>query len=781
MKFNFTIVLFTIFFGIFNCFSQTKTEIDPNNLNQSLLNSLFLKELNKYRENIHLTKLQDHSILNKAAQDQSNYMSIINELTHDQTKPSKKQPSDRVLYYLGNFNSVGENVLFVFFDESKENTPPSNTSVKTYEDLATAMFINWKNSPPHHKNMIHADYRYSGIAITYQAKNKKIFAAQVFSGEEYHPPSFFPKDFSMRHIKWDDTGIYKEVADMQFSISTANFIYQSPTDSTAMNYYDIREVKPILNKPFDGIMVDYVIREQFTCKSENILDFSPVYDGWTQEPVFTPELYSKNKAKSKGELDVNLSKIPPAILDKNYNANIILIKDKLAINYTIPLSVPQSNFKVLNFKPLIDVSDTKITDTTFVFHFTNRVYFEKGTAIPLEDDFYEGSLLYNNYLPKDSKLKHVQVVGYSSIEGDSLQNSILQQKRVNYLNKLLLDQTNLSPNLISTQTTSNKKDFYRDFGKTLLLKPNLPLSELNKIYSTNKDKIDENILALHRYTELNYDLELSLNNFSSLKTIEFIYEHIIELNSSAKNKLLKVILARLQKGEELSFLDPVDFRSVTNKNLLLPLYFYVSDSVKFRELYFQIKKNKNWTEKDRFNFVISNYKYYDTYSKPFIPLTELVSSINGVSNKTISDTVKNLLWLNYYLILTHYNYDIKNVSEMKNALQNFRTYYFKFDQTLDDIIQIGLFFNCYAMFDWTFDLLKPKLDKYPKNERLWFTYLNTYTFAEYGNFDDVFLQKLISNCKKMNKPLFCKWINEDDFQLLRHPLIKTNYCNDCEK
>ncbi len=40
---------------------------------------------------------------------------------------------------------------------------------------------------------------------------------------------------------------------------------------------------------------------------------------------------------------------------------------------------------------------------------------------------------------------------------------------------------------------------------------------------------------------------------------------------------------------------------------------------------------------------------------------------------------------------------------------------------------------------------------------------------------------LITHCKKLDKSLFCKWINEVDFQLLRTPLIKANYCNDCEK
>lgn len=766
---------------------QGTVKVDPNNLEQTLVHILFLKHLNHLRDSLGLTKLNTNNTLSLAAKDHTDFMVSTCLLQHEQPKESKKSPSERVIYYRGNFDGVGENILYTVLNTNIDIKGHA-LFITNYDELAYAMFLTWKFSPPHFANMIRPDFKFSGLHIGLDSKNNRIYSANVFGGEEYQAPQIFPKDYSVWHIKPDEKGLYKELANSTFAISTANFVYETSqflesytnNDSIATHYYDTREIKSIIKNPKDGIMLDFVLRDQFTCKSENILDFSPVYDGWPQDPVYTSSIYSNNKSSNKNELDVNLNKIPTPLLGKDFQTNVILIKDNLAISYAVPLSVPQAEFEVMDFKPLINEADLVIRDTSLVFHFTNKVYFHKGTDKPLEDAYYQESILNKGYLPKDAKIINIEVVGYSSIEGDSIQNRILQEKRVDYIRSYLLAISSLKSNAIKTKTAENKFDFYTDFRNLLNLKPNLSVAELNKIYLENRSKIDEDVLATHRYTELHYDLELSLNNHSTSQTLALIYSHIQDLTPSSRTKLLKVLLSKMQKNEDLFFIDPVDFRKLNNKNLLLPLYFYASDSVKFKEIYAQNKSSKNWNEKDKFNFVIANFKYYQTYSKTFIPLPELTANINLISSKTISDSLKNLLFLNFYLIKTKICYDTKNTVELKLTLQKFKEYYFKFEQGIDDIIMIGLFFNNYAMCDWTLDLLKPKLDKYPNNKGLWFTYLNTYTFAHYPNYDDDFLQMLITKCKKLDKTLFCEWINKGDFQLLRNELIKNNYCIDCE-
>ena len=788
MKTFYYLILLTLFhLNTFIIFTQGNEVFTSNNINQELVNKLFLNHLNNHRLSLNLKPLKQNEKLNLAAKDHSEFMSVKNELTHFQLSDSKKEPYNRVVYYKGNFKSVGENITETPI-KSAFTIKDKTLKIQTYEDLSFALYYAWKNSPPHYENMINPEFENSGIYVCLASTMDKLYTANVFGGKQYEAPVLFPSDYSLYNLKFDEQGKYKDLTNSTFAISTANFIYETHqlidnytnSDYAAMHYYDINEIKKIINKKTDGLMLDFVLREQFTCKSENILDNSPIYDGWPQEPIYNDEIYLKNKASKKNELDVNISMVPNKLYDQDYQTNVILLKDNTAINYTIPLSVPQNDFSVLNFKPLIDENDLKINDTTFIFHFTDKIYFNKGTSTPLEDSFFEESILNIDYLPKDSKLINIHAIGYSSIEGDSTKNEILQLNRVNYIKNYIIKNFNLNPSKIKTSTKSNIDDFYVDFGEILKLDKNLSLKQLNQFYLENKSKIDEEILATHRFTELKYDLALKLSPSSSINTLEFIYQHINELTTIEKTKVLKIILRKMQENEYIEFLDAKDFRNLLNKNLLLPLYFYSTDSIKFKEVYQQNKNSKNWTEKDRFNLVISNYKYYESYSKTFLPNLQLSANINLISKKTISDSLKNLLWLNYYLINTNINYENKNVVELKKSLEKFKEYYFKFEINIEDMLRIGMFFNKYSMFDWTFELLKDKLEKYPKNKDLWFIYLNTYTFAKYPNYENKELNYLLKNCIKLDKRLFCDWINLDDYQLLRNSIIKNNYCSICE-
>ena len=103
--------------------------------------------------------------------------------------------------------------------------------------------------------------------------------------------------------------------------------------------------------------------------------------------------------------------------------------------------------------------------------------------------------------------------------------------------------------------------------------------------------------------------------------------------------------------------------------------------------------------------------------------------------------------------------------------------YDSFNPDVNDIVKIGLFFNHFNRFSWTLKLLRPKLDLYPENEKLWFTYFSTYTFLKYGKYDD-FAKVLIDKCLILNKERFCDLI-DDSFQLMRIPLFKKTYCEEC--
>lgn len=168
------------------------TKINATQLNQELVHTLFLKLLNHHRDSLHLITLSSNDTLNSAAQCQGKYMASNALLTHSQPPKTKATPSKRVELFNGKFATIGENCLFVplaipFKIKTKIIT------IITYNDLANAMFLSWKYSAPHYKNMIAKDFTLSGFNVSYSAKNNCVYAAQVFAGKEYVAPKNFPR------------------------------------------------------------------------------------------------------------------------------------------------------------------------------------------------------------------------------------------------------------------------------------------------------------------------------------------------------------------------------------------------------------------------------------------------------------------------------------------------------------------------------------------------------------------------------------------------------------
>ena len=116
MKVNYTLTLLFLLCSVFSLHAQTANDtIDPDHFNYALLQSLYLDQFNTFRTSIHAPKLEPDPILQKAAQDQVDYCTKMNLVTHYQPENTKKyMPKNRVQFYHGTHPYVGENCLMTF-------------------------------------------------------------------------------------------------------------------------------------------------------------------------------------------------------------------------------------------------------------------------------------------------------------------------------------------------------------------------------------------------------------------------------------------------------------------------------------------------------------------------------------------------------------------------------------------------------------------------------------------------------------------------------------------
>ncbi|MVO09409.1 hypothetical protein GOQ30_09585 [Flavobacterium sp. TP390] len=166
-----TITLLVLFFNL------TVLSAQELQLNYSDLEDGVLQLINEHRTTLKLTPLEKDVVLQKAAQDQSNYMLKIKRLSHEQTSVEKKHPKNRIKFHGGtDFHTYGENVLYLTVE-------PKKYAQSDLVLLAQKIYTEWEISPPHYANMVSNEYAYASLAFAFDPKSRRLYATTVFGNK----------------------------------------------------------------------------------------------------------------------------------------------------------------------------------------------------------------------------------------------------------------------------------------------------------------------------------------------------------------------------------------------------------------------------------------------------------------------------------------------------------------------------------------------------------------------------------------------------------------------
>jgi len=153
--------------------------IDLQQPNYDLLQTLIEEKINKLRVKKRCSSLKPSNDLSKAATLHNNWLKGRKKLTHYQPSSKYKKASDRVKVYSRQFVKIGENIQYLGLGYEIAGRRKRVISI-TYEAAAKQAFKNWKQSKGHYRNLIDKDYKEVGTAITYDAKNFRIYVTQVY-------------------------------------------------------------------------------------------------------------------------------------------------------------------------------------------------------------------------------------------------------------------------------------------------------------------------------------------------------------------------------------------------------------------------------------------------------------------------------------------------------------------------------------------------------------------------------------------------------------------------
>jgi uncharacterized protein YkwD len=771
------IVIFVLLLGKTVYSQKASDKINISSINFSLIDHLFNEKLNDLRKSKGASVLSPDAVLKKAAQDQADFMNVNDTLTHARIIPAKKNPSLRVLFYGGQNDGVGENVLFNFINiPTTSKYTKETTTINTYEEAAEAVFQSWKHSPGHYKNMIEPKYDVQGIAFSFNPKTKKMYASQVFGMTAYKYDKKIQPLLSDYHIKPFSQGLCGILKDENINgVRVANRIYVLK----GKIYFDVQNTKPFtraFKDPFDMLAIDIVFKNQFVCEKNNKLNGSPYYDGMLLKPVSFQELFKRNVG-ANGRLTAYLCDLPAEVAGMDYQLNAVLLKSNCFCSYTYLINVESKSYDLINLQPFWDTVRTTLVRDTFNLTIRQKVLFDKG----------QSKLDSNSLMKTEVKLlflgqfaKAIKLNAYSSVEGDEKINKEIQEKRAKVIVKELQPYI---PKGITTEINAQE-----NWG--LFLKQ-IPDTKYYYLYALDKPAIKKELkdslgkrlekqLNEERYSEFEIKIEGAYYDSSSadilsLGLMKALNEKNLTLAHSIQSKLIYKYLNDKASIDQLSqYPFPDDTASVPYIiNLLAAKCINPNDpdyynKRKLMNLFKQYSSNK----KVQYNFCIYAINYWATESDTLINPKKLLDLVSKCKTLAPERAVNSML-LNYYLAAVKYYSKINNIDLMGENLDNIHALFQTVKLDENSSYKLALYFCDYNMTNWAVELLEPYALT-TKNDKVIHLYLAAGAIDYHPDYPEKYTT-VLDRYIQLFPNYYNSWI-EHEYQLLREPIFKTRYC-----
>lgn len=529
---------------------------DPYNFNQKYLEHLVKMGVDDVRKKHDCDVLVNDSILYVASDHHARYMNRKKRLTHTEVDSvTTRTPQLRAEYFGAKNYSVGENVLYVPFNSEVESKKGKTFDTHTYQGIAAAMVDSWVNSPGHFKNMITPDYQITGLSVSMDLENGRIYACQkfatvafefqfeenkeMFNYSDYTPPpvvsSFdgipnelienYKYPYKLKHNKLEKCApciaLEAEKPHITLRVERNRFILK--VENSAYVQQLIRDRK-------DGFAVEIVSFDDYMCGN-------PTYytkpsrrngqlqlNGFTLEPLYRKDLfkgYKKRKKKkdmkflpyifrsdstsffrrfgqykadkySSEYFEISLGKVPKHVNYWNHNLVYIQNKQICDIDYfTSFCGELYSDYQESEFIPLKSERAYVFFPKEEVANFT--VPFEQGQVEFTDEDIQP---LLASFGEMKYNIDSIEIHAYASVEGDSIINERLQRLRAENITRLIQSRQE-SPIKLSVLTSTDWYGFTTNASKSAKWKflADKTSAEIQNYLNTHDPKELEPLLA----------------------------------------------------------------------------------------------------------------------------------------------------------------------------------------------------------------------------------------------------------------------------------------------
>jgi uncharacterized protein YkwD len=769
--------------------------IQAKSFNKGLVQKLFLDELNTMRAKAGLPLLNTDAVLMYAATDQANYCLANSRVTHDQPdNPKKASPKQRVHTYGGNHPIVGENCLMTVVGKPmRDEKTQTNIVVYTYEQLARRLIAQWKNSPPHYKNMMQKVYTNTALALALYDNGNVLYATQVFASKPYVPiKNGLPYSDTTYGVVEYDPAKCKGYGDNEF-LTTIFSSYLVLKEDSVFQYFMYEDrMKELFPGAKDGIAIDLMYKNQFICLQPDKLHPSTVFDGYMLPPVYRDALF-KNDIYPNGEFQSFVGKLPPGSMTEDLQLNTILIQNGSVCRYSYPVSIEDGILPDLAISPQWVKAEGILKKGSVNFTKTFNIPFDKNAKSA--DKYYFDKLKYLLDI-FDGVITKVEITAYSSVEGSESKNIELQNSRTVFLENYIRGCVKQNLN-IDKQAKENWELFYTQLNGSAykaLFADTTKEGLRGEVNRRMDEPVIEDWLNAQRvaqitiYVKKDYD-----NNIPSQYLPLALYDGINKSDiEQAKIAYTRLIAAYMKGDINKHYLTAIE---VPLEKQNLPLISNYLASILIESDVFDYR-----------NFSMDYYKYIDSARilfSSYKPLAfnlavykahlyfrgmrynvgefkALEAEIMKFANDSLVDKdVQGHLAYNYYLTGSIFYRHQRMYADMYHCFDRVKPYLSIASLNRKEVYDVGKYFNYFFRFSETIDLLETYLEKYPTDEDLVYLYVSTgMLYNLNAHYNEDYLYKQVEKLSAINRSRLCRWVNEN-YQVIRNEEIEKKVCKYC--
>lgn len=741
--------------------------------------------VNQYRKDT--LQLQTFSIddkLYKASINQLEYCLKTGKSIHTQESKKNSTLRKRIKQQGGLHFHIQEIVWKFSFDRTlKVYRTSKRIKTNTIESISQYMFQTLLSHPSNFKAI--TDYRYTrlGLSVGYSDKTNKIQFVFVLGSQpfDFEEDTMDQEAYGIELFHQDECYECKCSAALKTD-TLPTYVQEGTFVKKGIVYYyfsDLTLFQKIYDKDY-SISADIIFKEQFPCGTANILYPSTLHSGYLIPPVKISDILLSNTTKEEQKILAPIATLPSKLSTLEAEANMLLIhKKKLCRYYTFS---PVYGATISNLAP------TFYKDSVSPTHIIPSKFKQNKFIIPFQKNKSEYQLsdiqpIYDSLNLKNHIVRKVQIIAYSSVEGNTKHNHQLQQQRASSI--LQAFQSLQADSIIKDiRTFENWKQFRTDIAQTthssLLKKSKKEVKEL--LNNTPLEQELEPILAQERKAIITLFIEKKPITSSHADSLFLLLKKSIKKqNNDQTTSYFTQLYQQFQdsstqvKLAQITIPYQKEFTSIIQLQLIT-LYQYGLSLPSNDSLYtlFNLCPSRS-PEKTNIAFLILE-KWYE--KSLFTPSQFSIEDINALVTSSI---YRKKLLLNYHLIAAEYyqkNFqEEKCIPHIDYVLNN---YQFSIDSEID-ALQLANYLVYYDYIEDAREILQPYAIEPSAHEDVIFYYLSLSIPYNIKKSSSTF-KELMKRAKKINTHRFCKLFGQSTvtFQLFQNYFMKSMYCESCE-